>query len=115
MMITGNASLLYSGFENVVRNAIKYAQHQIDVRFNLLPQQLVIEISDDGEGVPEEMLTEIFRPFYRVSSARDRESGGTGLGLAITDTAMRQHQGHACALINAKRRAHGAIVFTSPR
>lgn len=102
MMITGNASLLYSGFENVVRNAIKYAQHQIDVRFNLLPQQLVIEISDDGEGVPEEMLTEIFRPFYRVSSARDRESGGTGLGLAITDTAMRQHQGHASALINAK-------------
>ncbi len=102
LKLQGNAALLYSGFENVVRNAIKYANAHVDVIFSLKLSTLVIEISDDGEGVPDAELKHIFRPFYRVSSARDRESGGTGLGLAITDSAMRQHQGQASAYHNEK-------------
>jgi two-component system sensor histidine kinase CpxA len=47
--------------------------------------------------VPDEALKEIFRPFYRVGDARDRETGGTGLGLAITERAVRLHGGTVTA------------------
>lgn len=98
--IEGNGNLLCSALENVVRNAIKYAHHEIRVQFDVKGRTLNVSVSDDGEGVPEAMLGDIFRPFYRVSTARDRESGGTGLGLAITDSAMRQHSGKASASLN---------------
>lgn len=98
--IEGNGNLLCSALENVVRNAIRYAEAKVTVSFSLAGRELAVRVSDDGEGVPEEMLSDIFRPFYRVSTARDRQSGGTGLGLAITDSAMRQHSGSASASIN---------------
>ena len=48
---------------------------------------------DEGAGVPEEALTEIFRPFYRVDDSRTRETGGAGLGLTIAERAVRLHGG----------------------
>ena len=54
---------------------------------------IVIRVRDHGRGVPEEALTEIFRPFYRLTEARDRRTGGTGLGLAIAERAVRLHGG----------------------
>ena len=95
--ISGNPKLLMSALDNVVRNAICYGKGRIDVEFTPLAQQLIISIDDDGEGVPEQELEAIFRPFYRVSTARDRHSGGTGLGLAITESAIRQHSGSIVA------------------
>lgn len=96
-MISGNPKLLMSALDNVVRNAICYGTSRIDVEFTATEQQLVISVDDDGEGVPEQELEAIFRPFYRVSTARDRHSGGTGLGLAITESAIRQHSGSIVA------------------
>jgi two-component system sensor histidine kinase CpxA len=58
----------------------------------------IITIRDRGAGVPENALREIFRPFYRVDEARDREAGGVGLGLAIADRAVRLHSGTVEAL-----------------
>lgn len=53
----------------------------------------VITVRDHGAGVPDNALAEIFRPFYRVDDARDREAGGVGLGLAIAERAVRLHSG----------------------
>jgi two-component system sensor histidine kinase CpxA len=53
----------------------------------------VITVRDHGAGVPEEALAEIFKPFYRVDDARDRQAGGVGLGLAIAERAVRLHDG----------------------
>ena len=53
----------------------------------------LINVRDHGDGVPDEAMEKIFRPFYRTEDARDRESGGTGLGLAITSRAVRLHGG----------------------
>jgi two-component system sensor histidine kinase CpxA len=53
----------------------------------------VICVRDEGAGVPEETLADIFRPFYRMDDSRARETGGTGLGLAITERAMQLHGG----------------------
>ena len=48
---------------------------------------------DYGPGVPTEMLTQIFDPFFRVEEARDEETGGIGLGLSIAKRAVRLHRG----------------------
>jgi signal transduction histidine kinase len=42
-----------------------------------------VEVCDAGPGIPDEFLTQVFQPFYRVETSRNRETGGTGLGLAI--------------------------------
>jgi two-component system sensor histidine kinase CpxA len=90
--------LLMSALENIVRNAIYYGQSQINVTMSESQKQLTIIVEDDGDGVSEEEREAIFRPFYRVSTARDTHSGGTGLGLAITENAIRQHNGTIRAL-----------------
>ncbi|MCG9684618.1 envelope stress sensor histidine kinase CpxA [Vibrio sp. Isolate23] len=97
-MISGNPKLLMSAVDNIVRNAIYYGKDIIQVSLDVHSDQLTISVDDNGEGVPEQELEAIFRPFYRVSTARDRHSGGTGLGLAITENAIRQHSGTIRAL-----------------
>jgi two-component system, OmpR family, sensor histidine kinase CpxA len=66
----------------------------------------VITVRDHGPGVPEAALSEIFRPFYRVDDARDREAGGVGLGLAITERAVRLHHGS----VSANNAAEGGLI-----
>jgi len=68
----------------------------------------VITVRDHGAGVPENALTEIFRPFYRVDDARDREAGGVGLGLAIAERAVRLHGGS----VKAANIARGGLIVT---
>tara|TARA_Y100001956_G_scaffold1064_1_gene1348 strand:- start:1870 stop:3255 length:1386 start_codon:yes stop_codon:yes gene_type:complete len=104
-LISGNPKLLMSALDNIVRNAIYYGKDQIEVTFTESNQQIMIAVDDNGEGVPEQELDAIFRPFYRVSTARDRHSGGTGLGLTITESAIRQHSGS----IVAKRSSLGGL------
>lgn len=106
--ITGNPSLLMSAVENIVRNAIHYGNSAILINFSVTKLMLTIEVEDDGKGVPENELSDIFKPFYRVSTARDRHSGGAGLGLAITESAIRQHNGS----IEASRSALGGLKVT---
>jgi two-component system sensor histidine kinase CpxA len=106
---TGNADLLRSALENVTRNALRYTppNSRVEVSLELesphdetTPNEIgtaVIQVRDYGEGVPPAALEQLFRPFYRVAEARDRESGGIGLGLAITERAIRSHGGSVTA------------------
>ncbi|MGR5237381.1 envelope stress sensor histidine kinase CpxA [Vibrio alfacsensis] len=95
--ISGNPKLLMSAIENIIRNAIYYGKDQVRVDIQDHVDTLNITVDDNGEGVPEDELEAIFRPFYRVSTARDRHTGGTGLGLTITESAIRQHSGSIVA------------------
>ncbi len=93
---TGNAELLHSAIENIVRNAIRYtdAAASVDVSLEFGDKSYVLlTIRDHGKGVPENDLERIFQPFHRIAEARDRESGGAGLGLAIADRVIRIHGG----------------------
>ena len=98
-VVHGNPEFLHSAIENVVRNAIHYTDPgtQVEIHLGSVGQQgkslVRIEIRDHGPGLPETELTNIFRPFYRVAEARDRQSGGAGLGLAIADRVVRTHGG----------------------
>jgi len=95
--VHGNAELLYSAIENVVRNAIRYTAPGTSVDVHLdssgTPPTVCIRVLDHGPGVPESELDKIFQPFYRIDDARNRESGGTGLGLAISAGVLRIHNG----------------------
>ncbi|MGR5246168.1 MULTISPECIES: envelope stress sensor histidine kinase CpxA [Vibrio] len=95
--ISGNPKLLMSAVENIIRNAVYYGKDQVNVDIQDHVDTLKITVDDNGDGVPEDELDAIFRPFYRVSTARDRHSGGTGLGLTITESAIRQHSGSIVA------------------
>jgi signal transduction histidine kinase len=98
--INGVEELLRSAVENVVRNAVRFTREGTAVEVALRKQNgagdnfAIISVRDRGNGVPDEALDKIFRPFYRTEDARDRQSGGgTGLGLAITERAVRMHGG----------------------
>jgi signal transduction histidine kinase len=53
----------------------------------------VVEIDDDGPGVPEDELERVFDPFYRREPSRSRQTGGAGLGLAVVRSVARGHGG----------------------
>ena len=93
--VEGNAELLRSALENVIRNAIRFTDPDTAVQVELKPEDgfVRVVVRDFGPGIPESELANIFRPFYRVSEARDRESGGVGLGLAITQRVVALHHG----------------------
>ncbi|ADD67558.1 integral membrane sensor signal transduction histidine kinase [Denitrovibrio acetiphilus DSM 12809] len=98
--IKGNTELITSAVENIVRNAIKYSEHTVNIDITENAKAVVLRISDDGSGVKEEHLESIFTPFYRVQDDRDRKTGGTGLGLAIAKAIIDAHSGEITAFNN---------------
>jgi two-component system, OmpR family, sensor histidine kinase CpxA len=110
--VRGDASLLHSAVENVVRNAIRYTREGSTVKIHLEKLQgaagpeAVVRVTDLGSGVPPDALEKLFQPFYRLDDARGRQTGGVGLGLAITERAVRFHGGR----VAASNRAEGGLM-----
>ncbi len=109
-LVVGNASLLRSAIENVVRNAIRYTHEgtDIDITLDAKPgaPNATLTVVDSGPGVPADTLDKLFRPFYRIDDARGRQTGGVGLGLAITERAVRLHGG----TVWANNRPEGGLL-----
>lgn len=79
---------------NLIGNAVKYGiqfGHVMASVYRTDGRHFLIEISDDGMGIPEDNLGRIFERFYRVDSARSRKIGGSGLGLAICKHIIEAH------------------------
>ena len=107
----GYYGLLARSLENILRNAIRHtAENSRDELFlSLIDNKVSIKVCDQGNGVSEEHLESIFKPFYRPTDARERTSGGAGLGLAIaqrgivanggTVSASNQDSGGLCVSI----------------
>ena len=85
--------LLTSAVRNVLSNAIKYAATKVEVSIEIQQSTLHFQVKDDGLGVPDAELANIFVPFYRLSASRNRNTGGVGLGLAISQQALQMHEG----------------------
>lgn len=80
---------------NLIDNAIKYgdAEHnQITISFYDFHDNYLIEVSDNGKGIPEEFLPRVFERFYRTEFSRSRDKGGSGLGLAIVKHIIEAHR-----------------------
>jgi signal transduction histidine kinase len=97
---------------NLIENAVKYGQ-RARVSLSDLPQAVEIAVEDDGPGIPDDQLTKVFEPFYRVESSRNRDTGGVGLGLAIARTVV-EAQGGTLVLANRKPQGLRALI-TLPR
>lgn len=110
LIVEGVEELLCRAVENIVRNAIRYTDEGTTVSVTLEQQERSVQlcIRDHGPGVPEDVLEQLFVPFWRVGTDRDRASGGVGLGLAIAERAVRLHGGH----IRAENAADGGLSIT---
>jgi signal transduction histidine kinase len=97
--IRGIDHALRSAIENVVRNAVAFTAEATSVTITLsrTEDEATVRVRDHGPGVPDDVLTAIFHPFYRVGTDRDRRTGGTGLGLAIAARIVKRHAGRVVA------------------
>lgn len=109
-MVRGDANLLRSCMENVVRNAAHYTAPgtTVEITIRTLPHaghpvQCEVVVQDCGPGVPETALAFLFDPFFRVSESRDLREGGSGLGLSISHRIAALHQGSISAANRADR------------
>jgi two-component system sensor histidine kinase CpxA len=108
-IVAGDEELIRRALENVIRNAIRYAPKgtPVDIELAKFHDAAVVSVRDYGPGVPDEALSRIFDPFYRVDSDRNRASGGLGLGLAIARRSVELHKGKLGA-----RNAHPGLLVT---
>lgn len=97
--VMASPELLARALSNLVRNAVRYAGNAgpVFIKAERKKDSVIIEIKDSGPGVAEELLDQIFEPFYRPEPSRDRDSGGVGLGLAIVKTCVEACNGSVSA------------------
>jgi signal transduction histidine kinase len=91
-----DAERLRAALDALLENAVKYSSPgaAIELRARVCERgEVLIEVEDEGCGVPPEALSRIFERFARADSARTRAAGGVGLGLAITDAIAKAHGG----------------------
>jgi len=94
VLIQADAKLIQRVVENLVSNAIKYSpnESQVMVTTDSKDGKAILQIEDDGYGIPEYDLPLLFDPFYRSESTSDKAEG-TGLGLSVTKEIVEQHGG----------------------
>jgi len=93
--ITGDKYLLDIAISNLVGNSVKYNVDggRVEVKLIDKNKSVLIEICDDGIGIPERDLTKIFNDFYRASNAKKSSSEGSGLGLSVVKKIIQRHDG----------------------
>ncbi len=100
-----------AALDALLENAVKYSQEgdAIELRARRVgPAEIVIEVADEGCGIPREALARIFERFGRADAARARSTGGVGLGLAIVDAIAKRHGGR-CTVQSTGRGAVFAL------
>ena len=80
------------GIDNLIGNALRYAD-SAELRLKIVDDELVLFIDDDGPGIAPEQYAEAIKPFIRLESSRNKQTGGTGLGLSIASDAILSHGG----------------------
>jgi signal transduction histidine kinase len=93
--VQGDLLLLQMALNNLLENAIKYTPEDAPVTLRVFQRQAqaVLQVADQGGGIPDSEKKKIFHKFYRVGDEGTRRSKGTGLGLYLTRRIVRQHKG----------------------
>ncbi|MEY2949898.1 MAG: sensor histidine kinase [Saprospiraceae bacterium] len=90
--VKGKSNLLLMALSNLVENGLKYSNNiQVEIRFNMIHQQGIITIIDQGIGIPTDEIKKIFQPLYRASNALFAK--GHGIGLSLTKKIIELHGG----------------------
>jgi two-component system phosphate regulon sensor histidine kinase PhoR len=81
---------------NLINNGINYRNEDresfVEIRFHDVEKKILIEVVDNGAGIPSKDISRVFERFYRVDKSRSRDRGGTGLGLAIVKHIIEAHR-----------------------
>jgi two-component system phosphate regulon sensor histidine kinase PhoR len=114
LTIPGDFGQLLQLADNLIGNAVRYGCNEkscaADVEVRADNDRVYLIVSDQGEGIAPEHLPRLTERFYRIDSARSRESGGTGLGLAIVKHIVERHRG---TLDIRSAPGHGTTVSVS--
>lgn len=90
--LMGKPRALKRCLNNLIENAVKYGKNATII-VEEEEARLVLKIEDEGPGIPAEEQQNVFAPFYRVESSRNRDTGGSGLGLSIARSIAQDHRG----------------------
>lgn len=106
-VLRGRPLALKRAISNLVENAILYGDHAtISVASD--DRTISFKIRDHGPGIPPERMEEMFKPFSRIETSRNRETGGTGLGLSIARSIIHRHGGE----ISLQNADEGGLIVT---
>jgi len=93
--VRADAEKIRQVITNLLVNSIKYGLEngttEISVE-NLIQNKVIIRVTDNGEGIPEQHIPRLFERFYRIDQSRNRKEGGSGLGLAIVKHIIEAHE-----------------------
>jgi len=103
--------LLTRALDNIVRNAIKFAETKIIIEVGEREGVSFIDIHDDGPGIDEQHISQLFDPFYVGSKARNKAKSGHGLGLSIVKKICEQHE--AQVEVGRSKKLNGALFTLS--
>ena len=103
-----NGFLIERASQNLISNAIRYANNEVIIHAEIKNNQLLISVADDGCGITSADKNKIFDAFTRLDKSRDKQQGGFGLGLAIVKRIMEWHGG-SCMVDNSSL---GGAKFT---
>ena len=92
-ILKGRASALKRCFENVIQNGLAYGE-KVYVNLQKASNRVVINIEDDGPGIPEDQYKNVFKPFFRLDKSRSLNKSGVGLGLAVVEDIINSHGGN---------------------
>jgi signal transduction histidine kinase len=97
--VWGDSQRLAQVLSNLLDNALRHTppHGSVDVHAELAGRNLVLRVTDTGEGITAEHLPHVFERFYRAEAARTRDRGGSGLGLAIAKALVEAHGGQISA------------------
>jgi two-component system OmpR family sensor kinase len=109
--LQGDPVALRRAVVNLVENGLKYG-HRVRLRLRTSGDDCVLEVDDDGPGIPEAMQQHVFTPFFRLEASRNRDTGGIGLGLATVRAIVLDHGG----IVALRNRKEGGlrVVVTLP-
>ena len=102
LQIEGDLDQLQQVISNLIENALKYggAEKEIKIKLHtpsfqplLQKDGVVLDVVDQGDGIPDEYIPRLTERFYRIDSHRSRQVGGTGLGLSIVKHIVHRHRG----------------------
>jgi signal transduction histidine kinase len=116
LYVRGNDNLLRLAITNIISNACKYSKNKlVTVKLAAEQNQLLIDVADEGIGIPEADLKHIFEPFFRASNTYAYE--GHGVGLALTFNIIRQHNGtiHIQSEVGSGTRVQIILPITEPQ
>jgi len=110
VVVRGSRVLISSIFWNLISNALKYAGENVIITIRNYMEDdefYYFSFDDNGKGIDDKNLENIFERFYRINEGRTRKQGGSGLGLAIVKDAVEFHHGK----IHAKNKSGGGLEF----